>query len=336
LNALLIGCLGTPLRAIATDWHTALWLLAASIPATLLGCLGGMIACWPLVRIICSKVNGAPLEPGDQVTILSGPNKGIVAEVYEITRGQGGWELALLDLGPERENRFGDIFEEYSLLKINRGEHGRTNAPKLYPSVNVEGRVVTEEGTPLSNALLLAKIYDENGAHRRVRFVRTNEDGSYLIRGIADAESLRIGVLSHKSGWLADLSKRKHIVLEQGGLRTDATQIPADMIVHAQAGDTLRLEDIIAVHGVMVSGRILDIDTSRPIKGGAVEAIWGGWATSDKSGNYRVTVPPGELRVYYRGGNKLYPKSKPEECVRTMVPECGLSEVNIYLKRAEK
>jgi hypothetical protein len=54
----------------------------------------------------------------DQVLILTGPDKGKTVEVCEITVGQGGWELARLNLGEERSQKFRDIFEEYSLLKI--------------------------------------------------------------------------------------------------------------------------------------------------------------------------------------------------------------------------
>ena len=77
-----------------------------------------MFACWPLIRVICSRYNGAPLKIGDTVMILSGPEKGKIAEVWEITVGQGGWELARLNLSEERSQKFQDIFEEYSLFKI--------------------------------------------------------------------------------------------------------------------------------------------------------------------------------------------------------------------------
>jgi len=115
-----------PLRAIVADWHTMLYLLAALIPATLLGSLFGMLTFWPLVRVVCSKINGAPLKPGDQVMVLTGPHRGAVAEVYGITRGQGGWELARLDLGIEERESFRDIYEEYSLLRIKRSEPSPT------------------------------------------------------------------------------------------------------------------------------------------------------------------------------------------------------------------
>jgi len=103
---------------VATDWRIALWLLAAALPASLLGYFLGMFTCWPLVRVICSRYNSAPLKPGDHVLVLSGPQKGTSAEVYEITVGQGGWNLARLDLGWERRQKFTDLFEEYCLLKL--------------------------------------------------------------------------------------------------------------------------------------------------------------------------------------------------------------------------
>ena len=107
-----------PLSAFAADWQALLWLVVALIPTSLLGFLLGIFTCWPLVRPICSRINGAPLEIGDQVLILSGPKKGDVAEVYEISLGQGRWSLARLNLGPECKKHFRDIYEQYSLLKI--------------------------------------------------------------------------------------------------------------------------------------------------------------------------------------------------------------------------
>jgi len=110
-----------PVSALVSDWQAILLLVLAIIAATLLGFFVGMFTCWPLVRIICSRYNAAPLQAGDQVMILSGPEKGKIAEVYEITKGQGGWNLAKLDLGQERAERFRDIFEEYSLFKLKGG-----------------------------------------------------------------------------------------------------------------------------------------------------------------------------------------------------------------------
>lgn len=82
---------GSSLSAIISGWQTILRLLLALIPTTILGYFLGMFTCWPLIRVICSKYNGAPLKAGDQVIILSGPQKGNIARVYEIIVGQGGW-----------------------------------------------------------------------------------------------------------------------------------------------------------------------------------------------------------------------------------------------------
>jgi hypothetical protein len=102
------------LSSIISDWQTMLLLVWILIPSTGLGFFVGMFTCWPFVRIFCSRYNGAPLKVGDQVLILTGPQRGKIVEIYLITVGQGGWELANVDLGEERR----DIFEEYSLLKI--------------------------------------------------------------------------------------------------------------------------------------------------------------------------------------------------------------------------
>jgi hypothetical protein len=125
LNAVVLtGFLSNEARrsAVAADWRVMVWLLLAMIPASLLGYFLGMFTCWPWVRPVCSRLNGSPLRGGDRVLILSGPQKGAIADVYEISVGQGGWDLARLDLGPERKACCTDIFEEYSLLKIERGE----------------------------------------------------------------------------------------------------------------------------------------------------------------------------------------------------------------------
>ena len=124
LNAAIIGFLSVDgtLSAIAADWQATLFLLVALIASSMLGLFLGMFSCGPLIRIVCSRFNGAPLKTGDQVMILSGPDKGGIADVYAITVGQGGWELACLDLGHERRDRSTDIFEEYALLRIKRGE----------------------------------------------------------------------------------------------------------------------------------------------------------------------------------------------------------------------
>lgn len=119
---LLYLCLSeVPLRTIAPNWQWMLYILALAVPAaTLLGCLLGMITCWPLVRVVCSRINGVPHKPGDQVILLTGPHKGTIAEVYEIAVGQGGLELAVIHLGEHTQ-----VFDQWCLFRIKRSEQAR-------------------------------------------------------------------------------------------------------------------------------------------------------------------------------------------------------------------
>jgi hypothetical protein len=114
---------GLQLISIASDWQGAAFLLLAVVAATGLGFFLGMFTCWPWIRHICSRINGAPLRIGDRVLVLSRRHRGTTTQVYEITTGQGGWDLARLDLGTAHRDKFTDIFEEYSVLKVN-GEPG--------------------------------------------------------------------------------------------------------------------------------------------------------------------------------------------------------------------
>ena len=118
---------GVRLTSIASDWQGTAFLMLAVVAATGLGWFLGMFTCWPWIRPICSRFNGAPLKTGDHVLILSGPHRGTTAQVYEITTGQGGWDLARLDLGPLHREKFTDIFEEYSVLKIKGEPDGAAN-----------------------------------------------------------------------------------------------------------------------------------------------------------------------------------------------------------------
>lgn len=119
---------GVRLISIASDWQGGVFLLLAVVAATGLGYFLGMFTCWPWIRPICSRINGAPLKVGDRVLVLSRRHNGTTTQVYEITTGQGGWDLARLDLGPAHRDKFTDILEEYSVLKIN-GEQSRCSEP---------------------------------------------------------------------------------------------------------------------------------------------------------------------------------------------------------------
>ncbi len=103
---------------IATDLVGWSLLILALVGSTGLGFFLGIFTCWPWVRAVCRRFNGAPFQTGDRVIILIGPLKGSAAFVEDITKGQGGQDVIWLDLGPERGRRSSNLFEEYSLLKV--------------------------------------------------------------------------------------------------------------------------------------------------------------------------------------------------------------------------
>ncbi len=109
---------GVRLTCIAIDSQGMALLLLAVVAATGFGYFLGIFTCWPWIRPICGRVNGAPLQTGDCVLVLVGRHRGCTAQVYEMTTGQGGWNLARLDLGPSHRDKFTDVVEEHSVLKI--------------------------------------------------------------------------------------------------------------------------------------------------------------------------------------------------------------------------
>lgn len=124
------------LRNIPHNWQWMLYFWVLAVPAaTLLTCFFGyLIFCIPIYEI-CYRINGAPLLPGDQIVILSGPHKGALTTVCEITLGQGGQELEVVDLGGERK----DIFDEVKLLRTKRSEqHPKVDWDELTKSLGIE------------------------------------------------------------------------------------------------------------------------------------------------------------------------------------------------------
>lgn len=118
------------LTALVSDGQAGLFLALGLIPATLLGYFAGMFTCWPIIRPVCSRFNGAPFKAGDHVMILSGPLRGSVTGVEEITAGQGRWDVVRLDLGPDRRRNCTDTFEEYALLKSSGEQDAPPNSRK--------------------------------------------------------------------------------------------------------------------------------------------------------------------------------------------------------------
>ncbi|WP_372366918.1 hypothetical protein [Candidatus Uabimicrobium sp. HlEnr_7] len=81
---------------------------------SLLGFFLGMFTIWPIVRKVCIQANGGLYNKDDYIFVISGKNKGILAKVEELTVGQGGWELLVLNT---KDN---NIIEQYQALPAQR------------------------------------------------------------------------------------------------------------------------------------------------------------------------------------------------------------------------
>lgn len=73
---------------------------------------------WPIFAV-SRRMNGAPYEVGEIVTILFGPFSGRVSSIYQISPGQDGQPLPRIDLGEEAGQKYLDLFEEYALLRMS-------------------------------------------------------------------------------------------------------------------------------------------------------------------------------------------------------------------------
>ena len=107
--------------AVFATFPSGLCLVIAYAALSGFGVYAGLFTVAWLVLRICRRINGAPFAVGDQVTILTGPMAGRVAQVSGHTRAQGGDLLPSLDFGPEARGRYRDFFEDYTLLRHSNG-----------------------------------------------------------------------------------------------------------------------------------------------------------------------------------------------------------------------
>jgi hypothetical protein len=123
--------------AVFRDVTSVLCFLLAYACLSGLGVFAGAFTVlWPVMRV-CRYINGAPFAVGDHAIILTGPQAGTVARVYELTVGQGGDLLPRLDLGADVAAKHRDIFEDYSLLRQSGdGTDGISHAAKADANEN--------------------------------------------------------------------------------------------------------------------------------------------------------------------------------------------------------
>lgn len=108
-----VGAIGLVIRfladegALVGEWPVVGWILLAMIPAAALGYVVGSAFIWNILAQIAARIQGWPFAEGDEVVILSGPNKDRVARIYEVWEPRG---QVRLDLGEEARIAVKDVY----------------------------------------------------------------------------------------------------------------------------------------------------------------------------------------------------------------------------------
>lgn len=113
----------TPIRELLSWWSVLLILLMAP-----LGWFFGVVAVWPFVGSIASKINGAPFSEGDEVRILVGQFKDQIVRVYEVWKERGQLRV---DFGEKAKKNMKDILFFYQVCRHKKNypaqRHGAGN-----------------------------------------------------------------------------------------------------------------------------------------------------------------------------------------------------------------
>ncbi|MGZ7078834.1 MAG: hypothetical protein ACXVJT_05410 [Thermoanaerobaculia bacterium] len=108
-----------PSRELFGDWRFFLSFAAITIAsfgvAILSACLLAALLLGPFYRFQ-AHLNGAPFEPGDEVRILSGKERGRVTRVYSLW--QGG--TVRVEISESAKSSFKDIYGGHQLLLVSR------------------------------------------------------------------------------------------------------------------------------------------------------------------------------------------------------------------------
>ena len=183
----------------------------------------------------------------------------------------------------------------------------------MTPGGGVSGRVLDEHGKPLARAFVEAFGIDTGSWGD----VKPGTDGSFAIEG------LRPG----KYGVYARPKER----------------VGVNAYTMVSAGKTAAVADLICPSGVMVTGRVLDKSTGKPIAGARVDVNgptkdqpkWGFLSEpSDSRGRYTLRAIPGKAVIQFAGSDGNWCDSVPAEKT-VSIPESGLKNVSFMLRSCD-
>lgn len=182
-------------------------------------------------------------------------------------------------------------------------------------SGSLKGRLVDKSGKPVKGVSL--KIWACDWAIRSEKIVTTDDQGKYIARDIFPA------------AYSVNVS-------QDAGLTAKAV-----LDVEVKAGETAEVQDMVAVPGVFVAGRVVDAETGKPITMGDIYVtgpMTGGINSMfcynvDDQGRFTFRAYPGEVRINYSSSERLYKLSRTSQEVD--VPEGGLSDYALKVTPAQ-
>jgi len=215
---------------------------------------------------------------------------------------------------------------EHRLIQPDAAKKDWAMAPRKYnapPDLNItmvpggslSGKLLKEGGEPISDALVTVSYYSDS-EQRGWGKAWTSDDGSFHIDGLAP------GLYQ----LLVYYVKPDNMTLRRESISVKAHK------------DT-SLGNLIYPKTVLVSGRVIDSDTGKPINGAEVavysQDFYGPSAMSDKSGRYSIKTFPGSARIKYRGGNPLYVPDDRAQPPVVKIPKSGLKNYIIKVSGSE-
>ena len=240
------------------------------------------------------------------------------------TGADGRWNLD--DLPTAGEARFRVADSKYIAARTTAklsAEPAQAAPITLRLGATLSGRVVDESGKPVAGASIVGGM--ERGATWSGDSARTAADGTYKL------ESLAAGV--HK----VEARDENLTLQEQKEVAWVAASIEDALAVE---GREIKLPDIVASQGAIVTGKVFDAETGAPLASvGVANSKGNNWGRSDKKGLYRLRVLPGKASIYIGGkpAGYLYPEmGNPSRTMPVTLKQGESKIINWKLPRAEQ
>lgn len=101
------------------EWPVIGWILLAAIPVAGIGYIFGCVFVWMVLGSIVGKIQGWPFTVGDEVVILTGENKGVVAKIYEVWADCG---QVRVELGDEAKASVTDVYCSVTVARTSKAK----------------------------------------------------------------------------------------------------------------------------------------------------------------------------------------------------------------------